>query len=48
MAGVCVYLAGDDSSFMTGSVLIVDGGANIADVSGAAASSQGVNWGAAE
>jgi hypothetical protein len=27
MAGVCVYLAGDDSSFMTGSVLMDDGGA---------------------
>jgi hypothetical protein len=33
---------------MTGAVLMVDGGANIVDVSGAAAKSQGFNWGATE
>ncbi len=48
MTGVCVYLASDDSSFMSGCILTVDGGASIVDVSGAAASSQGFNWGAAE
>ena len=45
ISGICSYLASDDSSFMTGSVLLIDGGAAIVDVSGAALSSAGVNWG---
>lgn len=47
IAGICSYLASDDSSFMTGSVILIDGGASIVDVSGAALSSAGVNWGVA-
>lgn len=45
ISGICSYLASDDSSFMTGSVLLIDGGAANVDVSGAALSSAGVNWG---
>jgi NAD(P)-dependent dehydrogenase (short-subunit alcohol dehydrogenase family) len=48
MTGICVYPASDDSSFMTGCVLTMDGGASIVDVSGAALSNAGVNWGTAE
>lgn len=45
VSGICSYLANDDSSFMTGSVLLLDGGASVVDVSGAALSSAGVKWG---
>ncbi len=45
ITGICSYLASDDSTFMTGSVLLVDGGAAIVDVSGAALSNVGVKWG---
>jgi enoyl-[acyl-carrier-protein] reductase (NADH) len=47
ITGICSYLASDDSAFMTGSVLLIDGGASVVDVSGAALR-PGVNWGAAE
>jgi NAD(P)-dependent dehydrogenase (short-subunit alcohol dehydrogenase family) len=36
VTGICSYLASDDSSFMTGVVLPIDGGTAIVDVSGAA------------
>jgi meso-butanediol dehydrogenase/(S,S)-butanediol dehydrogenase/diacetyl reductase len=45
ITGICSYLASDDSSFMTGSALLIDGGAAIVDVSGATLSSAGMEWG---
>jgi len=45
ITGICSYLASDDSSFMTGSVLLLDGGTAIVDVAGAAVSNAGVQWG---
>jgi len=45
ITGICSYLASDDSTFMTGSVLLLDGGAAIVDVSGAALTNAGVKWG---
>jgi meso-butanediol dehydrogenase/(S,S)-butanediol dehydrogenase/diacetyl reductase len=45
ITGICSYLASDDSAFMTGSAILVDGGAAIVDVAGAALSNIGVKWG---
>ncbi len=46
ISGICSFLASDDSQFMTGAVIMVDGGASIVDVSGATLSNAGVKWGA--
>lgn len=48
ITGICSYLASDDSTFMTGSVLLVDGGAAVVDVAGAALTNAGVKWGVEE
>ena len=45
ITGICSYLASDDSAFMTGSALLIDGGAAVVDVAGAALSNIGVKWG---
>ena len=45
VAGICSYLASDDATYMTGAVLMLDGGATTVDVAGAALTNAGVKWG---
>lgn len=45
IGGICAYLASDDSSFMTGSTILIDGGTHFVDTFAAAAGDVGVNWG---
>ena len=47
MAPLAVFLGSDESSFITGQNILVDGGATIVDPNGAATSSGGAVWGAA-
>ena len=45
ITGACAFLASDDAAFISGALLLVDGGAAIVDVSGASVSRVGVSWG---
>jgi meso-butanediol dehydrogenase / (S,S)-butanediol dehydrogenase / diacetyl reductase len=45
ISGICSYLASDDSTFMTGSVILIDGGSAVVDVSGAVFTNAGINYG---
>jgi len=45
IAGVFVFLAGDDSNFMTGSTVLADGGVHVVDAFAAGVGHLGASWG---
>ena len=47
IARVCVFLSCDDSSFMTGSEVLVDGGTHVVDANATWLSNAGLKWGGA-
>lgn len=46
VSGIVALLASDEGSFITGSIIMVDGGAHIVDPCGASVASAGTDWGA--
>jgi NAD(P)-dependent dehydrogenase (short-subunit alcohol dehydrogenase family) len=45
MAPAAIFFASDESAYITGQNLLIDGGASIVDPNGASTSSLGAGWG---